>query len=206
MRGDLSAVYPLTVTGPIYIPIWGYLFLDERISLIGFAGILLILYGAVSIQANQFLPGSKKLVRGNFRETGAHFALLAAFFYSFGAITDKIGVTVGTVYAYTFNVCVVMLLFHLLWMVYTRHGAHLLQEMRQQPGILLLGGVAMAISFVTFRIGLQDIPASYATALRQVSSLFSIGIGFFIFRETFGITRIIATVIIVAGVILIRMG
>lgn len=202
-NGDLSAVYPLTVTGPIYIPLWGYLFLDERISLIGFVGIVIILYGAVSIQANCLSFSRWRRIGAT---GGASFALLAAFFYSFGAVADKVGVTVGVVSAYTLNVCVFMLILHMGWMVWSRSGGNFLREIRLQPWVLLAGGFTLAISILTFRYGLQDVPASYATALRQVSSLFSILIGFFIFRETFGITRVLATALIIMGVVLIRMG
>ncbi len=34
-RADVSLAYPLTTTGPLYIPLWAYLFLDERLSLLG---------------------------------------------------------------------------------------------------------------------------------------------------------------------------
>ena len=43
--GDLSLAYPLSQTSMLYVPIWGMLLFDERLSLLGSAGILLVLFG-----------------------------------------------------------------------------------------------------------------------------------------------------------------
>ena len=44
--GDLSLTYPLAQTSMLCVPIWGVLLLGEHLSLVGVAGILLIVVGA----------------------------------------------------------------------------------------------------------------------------------------------------------------
>ena len=39
-RIDVSLAYPLTTTAPLYIPLWAYIFLGERLSATGIFGIL----------------------------------------------------------------------------------------------------------------------------------------------------------------------
>lgn len=111
-RGELSRIYPLTVTGPIFIAVWSFFLLGERITLFGGAGILLIIYGSICIQTNTLRLRPGRLIGGDYLSSGALFAILAAFFYSFGAVADKIGVTVGQVSAYTLDLCLMMALFH----------------------------------------------------------------------------------------------
>ena len=205
-EGDLSQVYPLTVTGPIYIALWSVLLLDEKISLLGGLGILCIVYGAMTIQTNTLYIHLYKLCKQLPKKTGILSALLAAFFYSFGAIADKVGVTVGNFSAYTLDLCIFMLIFHLIRMRFKHQLSALGSEMQKNSWPIILGGVAMLLSFITFRVGLQEVQASYASALRQVSTLFGLLLGYIVFKERFGPSRIISTLSIVLGTILIRLG
>jgi drug/metabolite transporter (DMT)-like permease len=205
-RGDLSQVYPLTITAPLYIAVWSYFLLDERINWIGGLGIACILYGAVSIQMNRLRISWILLSPQSLKAPGALLAVLAAFFYSFGAVADKMGVTVGQVSAYTLALCLCMLGFHLLRMAGQNHLGPALREIRLHPWIIICGGLVMMLSFITFRIGLQEVYASYASALRQVSTLFGLLIAYFVFREPFGLNRVVSTLCICAGAMLLKLG
>lgn len=205
-RGDLTLVYPLTVTGPVYIVFWSYLFLNESISPAGAAGIALIIYGAVSIQRGGFLirPRFKKGPKTT--NAGVLTALAASFFYSFGAVADKLGVMTGDTFIYTFHLSFYMLIFHLVRVIWQRQTLQVISEMKYNPKSILLGGIIMLLSFITFRLGLEEAQASYASALRQVSTLFGICIGFLFFKERVGLSRILSSILIVAGAILIKIG
>jgi len=205
-HGQLSRVYPLTVTGPIYIALWGVLILDETITPTGMIGILSIVYGAMTIQTDSLSLSFGSVLKPGQRPAGSLFALLAAFFYSFGAIADKLGVTVGRVTPYTLDLCLIMFLLHGVSWLLRSDGARLdwLKKQRLRP--ILLGGTAMLLSFVTFRVGLQEVQASYASALRQVSTLFGLIIAWLAFREAFGLKRVLSTVCILTGVVLLKLG
>jgi drug/metabolite transporter (DMT)-like permease len=205
-RGDLSQVYPLTITAPLYIAVWSYFLLDEHITWIGTLGIACILYGALSIQMNRLHISLSLVSPQNLKSPGALLAILAAFFYSFGAIADKVGVTVGQVSSYTMALCLCMLGFHLLRMIGQNNLGSAMRELRLHPWIIICGGIVMMLSFITFRIALQDVYASYASALRQVSTVFGLLIAYFVFREPFGLHRVISTLLICAGAMLLKLG
>ena len=205
-RGHLSQVYPLTITAPLYIAVWSYFLLDERITWVGGLGIACILYGAVSIQMNRLRISWSAFSPQGLKAPGAVLAVMAAFFYSFGAVADKMGVTVGQVSAYTLALCLCMLGFHLLRMTGQHHLGPAIQELRLHPWIILCGGLVMMLSFITFRIGLQEVYASYASALRQISTLFGLLIAYFIFREPFGLNRVVSTLFICIGAMLLKLG
>jgi drug/metabolite transporter (DMT)-like permease len=205
-KGELTLVYPLTVTGPVYIVVWSYFLMDEIISPAGAAGIALIIYGAVTIQRGTLS------IRPRFKQTsqklpaGVLTALAASFFYSFGAVADKLGVMTGDILIYTFHLSLYMLIFHLARVIWQHQTLRVLSEIKHNPKSLLLGGMIMLLSFISFRLGLEEAQASYASALRQVSTLFGIAIGFLVFKEKVGLNRIISSMIIVAGAILIKIG
>ncbi len=208
-KGDLTLVYPLTVTGPVYIVLWSHLLLGERISLAGAGGIILIIYGAVTLQTDRFTFFSGGAGGGNLfiqKRAGALTALCAAFFYSFGAVADKLGVMGGNIVLYTITLSVIMLIFHLTRMVFQKQTGAVKRELKANPLVIAGGGVVMLLSFITFRIGLEEVYASYASALRQVSTLFGLGIGYLVFRETLTLGRILSSCLIVAGAVLIKMG
>lgn len=205
-RGDLSRIYPLTVTGPIYIAVWSYFLLQERISLLGGLGILLIIYGAVSIQTNSLRLPLSRILGEDFKGSGALFAIMAAFFYSFGAVADKVGVSAGRVSAYTMDLCLIMALFHIVFTLVQQRMHHAVRSIISHPLPVLAGGATLMLSFITFRYGLEQVYASYASALRQVSTLFGIGLAYFVFREPFGLTRVLGTLFIVLGAAGLKLG
>jgi uncharacterized membrane protein len=203
--GELSRIYPLTVTGPIYIAVWSYFLLQERISLLGGLGILVIIYGAITIQTNSLRLPLRQLLGEDLKASGALFAILAAFFYSFGAVADKVGVSVGQVSAYTMDLCLVMALFHITFALLQKRASTAASYILSHPLPVLAGGATLMLSFITFRFGLEQVYASYASALRQVSTLFGIGIAYFVFREPFGPSRVLGTLLIILGAAALKL-
>jgi len=61
-------------------------------------------------------------------------------------------------------------------------------------------------SFLTFRIGLQLAPVSYAVPVRQVSMLIAVLIGVLFLRESYGRIRFASAGLILLGVICIWHG
>jgi len=196
----------LTVTGPVYIVFWSYLFLNESISPAGAGGIALIIYGAVSIQRGKFSIGPPFKKGEKTSSTTVLTALAASFFYSFGAVADKLGVMTGDIFVYTFHLSFYMLIFHLVRVLWQHQTRRVMSEMKYNPKSILMGGIIMLLSFITFRLGLEEAQASYASALRQVSTLFGICIGFLFFKEQIGLNRIISSILIVVGAVLIKIG
>ncbi len=219
-KGELTLVYPLTTTAPVYIAFWSYILIGEKVSFMGGSGILLIIYGAITIQTGNFIYLPE--LQGIFGETRRHlrnramligklehgvvFALAASFFYSFGAVADKMGVMTGNVTVYTFHLSLYMMIFHLIRIIGQKHTNRIVTEIRSNPWVIISGGVVMMLSLITFRVGLEEALASYASALRQISTLFGILIGFFIFRENITAKRVISSFIIVAGAVLLKIG
>lgn len=204
---EVSLAYPLTTTGPLYIPLWAYIFLGEKLSLRGCFGILLVFFGAYTIQMRKLdlkgLVGPLK----SLKDQGVLLAMAAGFFYSIGAVVDKKGVSGFDVFTYTYYLDSVLVFFLLLNHILIRgNRSELFPELRENWPKIALAGAILFGSFLSYRLGLRISRVSYAVSTRQVSAVFGVLLGIILFRESFGRIRLIGALLISFGIILIKFG
>jgi len=204
--GDLSVTYPLAQTAMLYVPLWGVLLLDEKLSFVGAAGIIMIALGVYCIQlrslsATEFLRPFSQL--GN---RSVQAALLAGFTYSIGAVFDKSGVSHFSPFQFTFIMVLFMFGFMSLNLLRPCYKGRVWEEWRGNPKLIIWSGPVIMASFLSFRFGLQLSPISYALPVRQVSLLIGVLIGLVFLGESFGRIRLAATVLILSGVFLVWHG
>ncbi len=206
-EGDLSISYPLSTTAPIYIPVWAYFGLHETISLQAILGILIVVVGTYLIQLNSSSITHLRLGRISFKNKAVRYALFAGFLYSFGAIADKIGVMRSNFFVFTSCVIVLMFLYFTTVVLSSRSlRSDLLQSYRNSPFKVMLSGVVLYLSFYLFRYALSITEVTYAASVRQVASLFGVFLGIYLLKEPYGRTRLISTLFIVLGIVLIKLG
>ena len=205
-RIDVSLAYPLTTTGPLYIPLWAYLFLGERLTVLGIAGIFIVTLGAYILQVREISWVGLSFPLRNLRLPGVLLALSAGVFYSVGAIIDKRGVTIMDVFLYTYYLDIVLFLFLLANVVLTKSRLHFMEEIRMHWARGLFAGLVLFASFILYRIGLQMSKVSYATSVRQASAIVGVLGGILLFRERFGRIRLIGAALIAFGVFCIKLG
>ena len=204
--GDLSLSYPLTQTSMVYVPLWGVMLLDEQLSRIGLCGILVVFAGGYLLQMRRV--SMQELLRplGSFVEPAVQAALAAGFVYSLGAIVDKIGVTSYPPLYFTYLLVVAMLALMTVNILRSRHRSQIISEWRENRRLILTGGPLMMASFISFRYGLALSPMSYAVPVRQASIVAGVLIGVLILGESCGRIRFTASLLILAGICLIRFG
>ena len=205
-QGDLSMIYPLAQTAMFWVPIWGVLLLAEKVSAIGVVGIGLILFGAYSIQLRALAWNEVVRPFRNLRDPAVLSALAAGFIYSIGAVIDKTGVTLYPPFHFTFLLVAFMILFMTLNVLRPRYRGRIAAEFRHNRTLVLLAGPVIMTSFLSFRYGLKLAPMSYAVPVRQVSLLIGVVIGVLFLGESCGRIRFIATLLILCGAVMIRLG
>ena len=204
--GDMSIVYPLSITAPLYIPFLAYIIIGEKITITTFTGIVLALFGTYLIQLNVPLK-ELKFKRISLREKHIRYALFAGFIYSFGAIVDKIGVGKHNFFVYTYWVILIMFIYMTLnIMVKPALRKSMFYCHLKNPAHVFLGGFFMTLSFLSYRCAMQLTQVSAVAGARQISSLFGVLMGIFLLKEPYGSLRFLATILIIAGVILIKIG
>jgi len=204
--GDLSLTYPLAQTSMLYVPIWGVLLLGESLSVVGVAGIVLIVMGAYCIQLRSLSAGEILRPFSQLGSRSVQAALMAGFVYSIGAIIDKTGVDRYSAYHFTYVLVFFMLSFMSLNLLRPCYRGRVLAELRQSRKLVLWSGPVMLASFLSFRFGLQLSPVSYAVPVRQISLLIGVLIGLLFLGESFGRIRLTSAGLILFGVILVWHG
>ena len=205
-RGDLSVVYPLSQTSMLYVPVWGMALLGERLSGTGMCGILLVVFGVFSVQLRQLSVTEMLRPFRDLRSQSVRAALAAGFIYSLGSVAEKAGVGKYSPFFFTYFLVLIMLLLMTANLLRPRYRLHITTELRENWRLILCSGPVMMASFITFRYGLNLAPVSYAVPVRQVSIMVGVLLGIFFLNESYGRFRVISSLVIVAGAVLIRLG
>jgi drug/metabolite transporter (DMT)-like permease len=195
--GEFSQVYPLARgTSPLVVTILAAVFVHERLALPQIAGV-------VTVSA-----GLGFLVLGGRRPGRAAFLAAVGTGLTIAAYTTVDGVGVRLSASPAGYIGWLMLLESLCVPMFAlaRRRAVLL---KQPPRVLLSGLAAGALSVLAYGLVLWAQTRGELApiaALRETSVVFGAIIGALVFREPFGRTRITATVIVVAGILLLNIG
>ena len=203
--GDLSLSYPLTTLAPIFIPIWAFAFLGNTFKIAKIAGILISTAGTICIQLKPSSGRGRSRSVG-FRNDAVRFALLASLLYSFGAISDKLGVNKGGFYFFT--VCLMTMIFaYFTFVVFStsRLRKRVFHCFCHDTIRVLVGGMLLFFSNMSYRYALGITDVSYAAGVRQSASLFAVLMGVLLLREPYGFRRFSASLLIATGIALIKI-
>jgi drug/metabolite transporter (DMT)-like permease len=194
--GEFSQVYPLARgTSPLVVTILAAIFIHEHLTLAQIAGVLVVSAGLATLVLAGRRPG-----RGAFLAAVGTGLTIAAY-----TTVDGVGVRLsGSPVGYIGWLMVLESLCVPMFAVVRRRDVLLKQPKR----ILLAGLAAGALSVLAYGLVLwaqtRGALAPIA-ALRETSVIFGAIIGTLIFRESFGRTRIAATVLVAAGIILLNV-
>jgi uncharacterized membrane protein len=193
--GNISTNYPLTVLSPLFIPIWAFFLLGEKISLLTAIGIIVTVLGAIAIQITMFsIREIMKILTLNKDYVGARFAIAASFAYSFGAIFDKYRVSAFPITTYLFFIIGFMSINMIIYMILS-HQFQISEYIFKNWKIVSIGGIGLFFSFLFFRLALQKIAVSIAVPIRQVSIIFAILFGLIFLNETLKAEKHVAIII-----------
>jgi len=194
--GEFSQVYPLARgTSPLVVTILAAIFIHEHLALAQIAGVLVVSAGLAALVLAGRRPG-----RAAFLAAVGTGLTIAAY-----TTVDGVGVRLsGSPVGYIGWLMVLESLCVPMFAVIRRRDVLLKQPKR----ILLAGLAAGALSVLAYGLVLwaqtRGALAPIA-ALRETSVIFGAIIGTLIFREPFGRTRIAATVLVAAGIILLNI-
>lgn len=205
-HGDLSQVYPLARgSAPLFTVLWAGLFLAERPSPAGMAGILSIVLGLYLVNLPSLGDWKRPLL--GFRTPAARWALLTGLLISAYATVDKKGV------AYVSPLPYIYLVLFVGWVVlapqWFSHGRRqaLLDEIADSPRRRLLAASSSAMfglaGYLLVLSALQLDPVGYVSAVREISVVIGTWMGIKILKERGGPVRVVASGLVVLGIFLI---
>ena len=197
--GDLGQVYPIARgSAPLMTAIAATFLVGEAIGLRGWLGILVLVIGVFLLS----LLGGRNL---RFDKRAVAFALFTGVTICGYSIVDGTGArTAGNAHSYT---AWLFLLDGLMMLVFVllRRGAPVLGVFASfwKPG--LIGGALSLASYWIAIWAMTVAPIALVAALRETSVLFAAAIAVIVLKEPLQRPRIIAVMMIVAGMVLIRL-
>ncbi len=198
-KGDLSLLYPL-MRGipPAITALAAFVLLGESFSLMGWAGVLLVSGGALSLISEARLSSS-------FRIAPVLLALANAAVIVLYTLVDGTGARLsGNAFSYTawlltgtaFTFIVILLVF--------QGGGIFIRVARQwRKGVI--GGVCAFASYGIALWAMTHAPIALVAALRETSILFGAGFAILSLKERVTMYRLLSILLIAAGVASIKL-
>ena len=210
--GEISFIYPIARAAPAFLPLFAFLFLNERISVPGLVGILCVMASIVLYQQRETRSQFKTFFRylGTPDALWAYATLASVIGYS---LIDKQGMSEfhrhstevplwRAVTYYLIENSISQVLYGLSCLARFPHQ-QIIQIGRTEWKRALAIVVLSLTSYSLILYVLMTEKVSYVTAVRQCSVIFVVLLGGYALKETYTKRRFIAAVVMVLGIFLI---
>jgi len=193
--GDLSQVYPIMRgTSPLLVPFLAVLFLDESLSPMGWAGVAAIVAGIL------FLSEIKLKRRSSTKAPLLAFAVglcIAGYI-----VVDKMALDYfpAVIVLQATNVGNLLVL---TWAALRSRAIG--QELRVNWKTMLLGGVLAPGGYLLFLFAVSLAPVAQLAPMREIGTVFGTLLGIFILKEQQGPRRILTSILITSGIIVLGL-
>jgi len=198
--GDLGQVYPIARgSAPLMTAAATTVIVGERLSLVGWTGILALVAGVLLLSAR----GGRDLAVVDRRAIG--FALFTAITVCGYSVVDGIGARASAnPNAYSVCLFIGIALVMVPYALY-RDGRDVMPAMHLYWRRGLAGGALQFLSYGIAIWAMTIVTIAVVAALRETSVLFGAAIAVVLLKEPLRAVRIVAALMIVCGLILIRV-
>jgi drug/metabolite transporter (DMT)-like permease len=202
-RGELSLTVPLLAFTPLLTIVISAIVLGERISASGTAGIVLVTGGAYLLNGDLIHQTFLAPVRALFTNPGSQRMLLVACIWSLTSVLGKKGVLLYDAIPFGFLIVAGDTIFFALMTLGRLRSGHLRDTpVKRLWPLFALGGLLMAVMEATHFLALSMAPVAYMIAVKRLSLVFGVLLGWIVFGENIRY-RMIGAAVMVAGVFLL---
>jgi uncharacterized membrane protein len=198
--GDLSLVYPLARSSPLFITVVAVVLLGEKVTPWGYVGILLIVLGVYMIHLRGLSSGELAMPLRSLGSRASQFALLTAVWTTMYSLSDKLGVAIMDPVVYAFWLEPFILLIMTPVVIWRRGWGTVAQEWRMAKVRVTVAGFLTRFGYILVLVAMSLVQVSYILALRQVSVVLGALAGVLLLKERYGRVRILSSAIIFIGV------
>ncbi len=200
----LSKSLPFLSFTPIFIVFTGYFLLGEKISLSGFLGILLIIFGAYTLNASKLKEGLFSPLKGIWEDRGSLCILVTAFIYGITSVLGKRGILLSDpLFFASFYFSSLSLVTPLVLKVLYR--VELIKETLKNLKGMVLVGATQALMCISHMIALSLVETAYMIAFKRTSIIFAVLLGWLFFKEREIPLRLSAALIMFMGILVISL-
>lgn len=199
-HGELSVLGPVNAYKPVVGIIMGMIFLQEFPSVAGLLGVVLIISGSYYVLGTK----EQRFSPAIFRQKEIQFRLLALLFTGMGAVFLKKTILLSSVLAAFIAWCWFGTLFSFVFYLFERKHARRKEPVSvKETYSLLLLAVFIGLMQYTTNYVVDNMQVGYALALFQVSILVSLFFGHAFFQEKNLRRKLIGSIIMIVGSLVI---
>lgn len=200
----MSKAVPLLSLSPIFTLIFAFFIIAEVPPLKAVFGIILAIVGVYLLNIQKFSSRSFfEPFASIIRNKGVFFMFLVSIIYGLGGVLDKYGVSSSNVLTYLLLINPVSLLAQgaYLW---AKDKNKIIGEsskiLRGNLGPLILLSIVAFVTIIFQFWAVSLTFSSYVIAVKRISALFSVLVGYWVFKERKNVVKtIVGTIIILAG-------
>ncbi len=200
---DLSISVPMVTFTPLFLLLTSPLLVGEFPTLHGLAGIILIVTGSYTLNLKEKSKGYLAPFKFLIKEKGPKLMLAVAFIWSITSNLDKLGVQDSSpiFWAIAVNIYICAAMFP--FMIY-KSRKNLFQIPLYAKALLPIGlFTALTVIFQMTAINLTLV--AYVISIKRTSVIMSVLFGFLLFKEKGIKERILGSLLMIAGVIMITV-
>ena len=205
---DLSTIWPLVSLGPIFTLLIALLPpLSERPSVPATGGVFITLVGAYILNASKSKEGLLEPIKSLVRSRASLLMMVSVLTSSVVIVFDKLAINNTLPQNTTFTLLIenLMVIFGLLPLLYMRNKNFYIQITRNTQLFLLLG-VLNAISTIFAFLALGGGNVGLVATILKTQVLFVLLFSYIAFHDKPKVETLIGTVIMIAGVVVIKIG
>jgi len=199
----LSLSLPFLSLTPVFLVLFSWLIMGEKVSAAGAAGIALIALGGYGLNLSSLRAGPWGPLKAVLRERGSLYMLFVSLIYSATSVLGKLAIThsspafFGVTYYLALAVCLLPVI------VFLSGGQRFFAELKGTSRAALLPGAFDAVQSVTHFFAVSMINVAYMIAIKRSSLIIGSVYGFLLFGERNVRERLIGVLLMFAGFVVI---
>ncbi len=202
---DVSIVSPLMTFSPAIVVVLAFFILGEKVTSLQLSGILLLIIGSYVLEAENH--GTKKIFTKTFKSNYFYYIFLALILYGFCSIFDKLILRAVSPLTYipiiqffiAINFIILICIFH-NGFDGIKHGV------RSAGKWIFLVAILVTSSRLFYAQAVSMTYVSLVIPIKRMSAFFATVVGGKVFHEKNLTQRVLACVIMLAGVFLVILG
>ncbi|WP_322004321.1 EamA family transporter [Paraburkholderia tropica] len=196
--GDFGQIYPIARgLSPLLISAGALVFAHEELHAVAATGVVLVSLGIMSLA---FRRGMR------FSGESVPYALLTGLFIAVYSIVDGLGArAAGNALSYIMWVYLLWNVPQFLIVCKLRGGAAQMFTSKAAVARGMLAGVLALVAYCFVIEAFRFLPIAMVSALRELSSIFAVLIGWLFMKEQLTARRMIACALVTCGAVLIRL-
>ncbi|MEP6746615.1 MAG: DMT family transporter [Bacteroidota bacterium] len=199
---DLSVVYPLARgSAPLVSFVAAILFLHEKLKLSSVAGLLLIIAGVLIITGLSFKKENNSKIM-----TGIGYGVLTGVFIALYSFNDAVAIEKYALSPLIFTLVTNFFSAVFLLPFVIHQKDELKREIKMHKWIIVAIALLSPAAYILVLEALKYAPLSVVAPARETSILLGVFMGSRVFNEGDGRRRLIASVLILGGIVALSLG